>query len=102
MVFLGVGFSEVRDAADIDPGLDRWRAEPGAYPSFLVVPGHGVLVAENETASALGMLEALGHVTARLAPADVGLIRYLTAEETAALTDAERARQKRAANAVPH
>lgn len=96
IVFLGTAFPEACDGEDIDTALTRWRSIFGKCPLYLVVPGHGVLVADDMTPSAIATLEGFGHVTARIAPDAVASIRYLTADEIAALTnwDAEILRQR--------
>lgn len=90
VIFLGIGAVVARDGED----ANAVSARLGNQPVAILFPGRGVLMRKAASPAADAMARCLADVTSRV-PAEMPL-RYLTADENAALLnwDAEKYRQK--------
>ena len=94
VVFLGPAPMVVDAHEDVGAALDRWRAGGPTGPSWLIVRGVGVAIAEDLACGGDAMLRCLADVAARV-PAGAVVAALPTAEVEALLDwDAERYRQQ--------
>ena len=96
MIFCGVGATALPEGEAADALVARFAAAGLAKPPFLLVPGHGALIAKDASAGARALSRCLGDVLSRV-PEGTPLT-YLSQAQNAELIDWDAEKYRRALN----